>query len=76
MKETICGINSRLVSTQAHCLQEAFVWMVFHHVIKAAMLVYKNNTKLWLMFCITIESNSQDFFHFCSVHQHGVDGVE
>ena len=31
----------------------------------------QNNGKMSLRFCIIIESNSQDFFRYCSVHQYG-----
>ena len=31
----------------------------------------QNNGKTSLKFCIIIESKSQDFFPYCSVHQHG-----
>lgn len=39
---------------------------------ETAMLVHKlSNSKLWFMFCIITESNSQYFFLYYSVHQHG-----
>ena len=48
--------------------------MVFNHVIRQPCWCTEQ-WQIWLIFCTKIESNSQDFSLFCSVHQHGSNDV-
>ena len=57
-------IRSRLIGTcNSIILGFSLPWWDDHVGVQ-------NNGKMSLKFCIIVESNSQDFFRYCSVHQH------
>ena len=57
-------IRSRLIGAcNSNILGFSLTWWEDHVGVQ-------NNGKMSLKFCIIVESNSQDFFRYCSLHQH------